>query len=83
MSSGGAARPSGGAGMGNSVDSTTRRATGRMNPKEVTRAWTAMTSDLETFSRRERFVDSLVSLLPRMLTQAMTARTDQREEDEN
>ncbi|RRT57236.1 hypothetical protein BHE74_00008906 [Ensete ventricosum] len=44
---------------------------------------TAMTSDLETFSRRERFVDSLVSLLPRMLTQAMTARTDQREEDEN
>ncbi|RZS10316.1 hypothetical protein BHM03_00041508 [Ensete ventricosum] len=32
-----AARPSGGAGMGNSVDSTTRRATGRMDPQEVTR----------------------------------------------
>ncbi|CAL9129245.1 TPR repeat-containing thioredoxin TTL1-like [Musa acuminata AAA Group] len=38
MSGGGAARPSGGAGMGNSVDSTTRRATGRMDPQEVTRA---------------------------------------------
>ncbi|URE21874.1 TPR repeat-containing thioredoxin TTL1 [Musa troglodytarum] len=38
MSGGGAARPSGGASMGNSVDSMTRRATRRMDPQEVTRA---------------------------------------------